>query len=129
MASVTRSLILSRLLATFLIAGLVTAPLSAVAAMSTVTASMSMQGDMPCCPENSSAPEKSSPEKSSPVDCDKCVLMAICLNKTFVAHPAGVLAQLFASKIRTLIPVSDPETDGLGYSPPPRPPRYQVLSA
>jgi hypothetical protein len=126
---VTRSLIFSRLLAIFLIAGLITAPLSAVAAMGAMKASMSMQGDMPCCPENSSAPEKSSPEKSSPVDCDKCVLMAACMTKTFVAHPADVLAPLFASKIRTLIPASDPETDGLGYSPPPRPPRYQVLSA
>jgi hypothetical protein len=116
---VTRSLILSRLLAIFLIAGLVTAPLSAVAAKSAMTASMSMPGDMPCCPE------KSPP----PVDCDKCVLMAICMTKTFVAHPADVLAPLFASKTRTLIPASDPETDGLGYSPPPRPPRYQVLSA
>jgi hypothetical protein len=116
---VTRSLILSRVLAIFLIAGLMTAPLSAVAAMSAMTASMSMQGDdMPCCPE-----------KSSPVDCDKCVLMAICMSKTFVAHPADVLAPLFASKTRTLIPASDPETDGLGYSPPPRPPRSSVLSA
>jgi hypothetical protein len=55
--------------------------------------------------------------------------MAICMSKTFVAHPADVLAQLFASKTRTLIPASDPETDGLGYSPPPRPPRSSVLSA
>jgi hypothetical protein len=115
---VTRSLILSRLLAIFLIAGLVTAPLSAVAAMSAMGTSMSMQGDMPCCPE-----------KSPPVDCDKCVLMAICMTKTFAVHPADVLAPLFASKTRTLLPASDPETDGLGYSPPPRPPRYQVLSA
>jgi len=128
MASVTRSIILSRLLATFLIAGLITAPLSAVAAMSAMTASMSMQGDMPCCPDEQQG-KPSSPEKSSPVDCDKCMLMAICLTKTFVAHPADVLAPLFASKTRTLIPASDPETDGLGYSPLPRPPRYQVLSA
>ena len=113
-----RSLILSRLLAIFLMAGLITAPLSAVAAMNVITTSMSMQGDMPCCPE-----------KSSPVDCDKCVLMATCMTKTFVAHPADVLAQPFASRIRTLIPASDPETDGLGYSPPPRPPRSLVLSA
>jgi hypothetical protein len=116
---VTPSLILSRLLAIFLIAGLIAAPLSAVAAKSAMTESMSMPGDMPCCPEKS----------PSPVDCDKCVLMAICMTKTFAAHPADVLAPLFASKMRTLIPASDPETDGLGYSPPPRPPRYQVLSA
>jgi hypothetical protein len=115
---VTRSLILSRLLAIFLTAGLILAPLSAVAAMGAVTVPMSMQDDMPCCPE-----------KSPPVDCDKCVLMAICMTKTFVAHPADVLAPLFASKTRALIPASDPETDGLGYSPSPRPPRYQVLSA
>jgi hypothetical protein len=115
---VERSLILSRLLAIFLMAGLVTAPLSAVAAMSAMTASISMQGDMPCCPQ-----------KPSPVDCDKCMLMATCMTKTFVAHPADVLAPPFASKMRTLIPASDPETDGLGYSPPPRPPRSLVLSA
>lgn len=113
-----RSFILSRLLAIFLIAGLVTAPLSVVAATNAMAQSMSMKSDMPCCPD-----------KSAPVDCDKCALMAMCMTKTFLAHPADVLVQVFPSKIRTLVPVSDPETESLGYPPPPRPPRSPVMSA
>jgi hypothetical protein len=128
---VKRSIILSRLLAVFLIAGLFAAPLSAslaaaadsMAAMSmtgdmSMAGAMDMTGDMPCCPD-----------KQLPADCDKCALMAICMNQTLQALPSYVFAEIFPLRIRTLVPPSDPKMESLGYSPPPRPPRSLVHSA
>ena len=125
---------LSRILAVFLIAGLFTAPLSAgLAAMadgSTPAMSMSgemsmdmagamdMTGDMPCCPN-----------KQAPADCDKCALMAICMNQTLQELPSYVFAEIVPLRMRTLVPPSDPKMESLGYSPPPRPPRSLVRSA
>src|SRR5882724_4072551 len=74
---------LGRLLAIFLIAGLVFAPISAPAnaakntarAAPMATSEMStseMSADMACCPD-----------KSAPMDCDQCPLMAICMVQTF----------------------------------------------
>ena len=119
---------LCRLLAVFLIAGLVFAPL-AVRANADSMASMAMtsmssdhmadmSGDMPCCPD-----------KSAPVDCDQCPLMALCVSTTLQAPlPAGV-TEIRPVTLRTLLPGSDPEVEGVGYSPPPKPPRFLVLSA
>jgi hypothetical protein len=128
---VKRSIILSRLLAVFLIAGLFTAPLSAslaaagdsMPAMSMtgdmgMTGEMGMTGDMPCCPD-----------KQLPADCDKCALMAICMNKTLQALPSYVVVEIVPSRIRSVVPPSDPKMESLGYSPPPRPPRSLVRSA
>jgi hypothetical protein len=134
---VKRSIILSRLLAVFLIAGLFAAPLSAslaaagdsMAAMSMtgavdmtaemgMAAAMDMTGDMPCCPV-----------KQMPADCDKCALMAICMNQTLQALPSYVFTEIVPSTMRILVPPSDPKMESLGYSPPPRPPRSLVRSA
>jgi hypothetical protein len=118
-----KRLILRQLLAVFVIAGLIGAPLSASVAMaaSAMAASapaMQMSGDMPCCPD-----------KPMPIDCDKCALMAMCVAKTFLAVPADALAEILPSRTRAVIPHSDPAMEGLGYSPPPRPPRSLVHSA
>jgi hypothetical protein len=119
---------LSRILAVFLIAGLLTAPLSAsLAALADDGApamSMSMTGDMPCCPD-----KQGCPDKKAPADCDKCALMAICMNQTLQALPSYVFTEIVPSRMRTVVPLSDPEMESLGYSPPPRPPRSLVHSA
>ena len=129
---------LSRLLAVFLIAGLFTAPLSAslaaladdsapatnmsgdmgMAGAMDMASAMDMTGDMPCCPN-----------KQAPADCDKCALMAICMNQTLQALPSYVFAEIVPLRMRTLVPPSDPKMESLGYSPPPRPPRSLVRSA
>ena len=115
---------LGRLLAIFLIAGLVLAPLSVPtnAAKDTVrgaaTAIAGMSADMPCCPD-----------KSAPVDCDQCPLMALCVSTTLQAPlPAGV-AEIRPVTLRMLLPGSDPDVESVVYSPPPKPPRSLVRSA
>jgi hypothetical protein len=124
---VKRSIHLCRLLAVFVIVGLVIAPLTvranagameamAIASISGDAAVMSE--DMPCCPD-----------KSAPVDCDQCPLMALCVPTTWQPPlPAG-LAEIQPVALRMLLPVSDPEVESVGYSPPPKPPRSQVRSA
>jgi hypothetical protein len=135
---------LSRILAVFLIAGLFTAPLSARLAVAAdgsapamgmtgemnmsgdtgmagamdMTSAMDMTGDMPCCPD-----------KQAPADCDKCALMAICMNQTLQALPSYVFAEIVPSTMRIVIPLSDPKMESLGHSPPPRPPRSLVRAA
>jgi hypothetical protein len=125
--AVKRSIHLCRLLAVFAIVGLVIAPLTAranaagmasMAMMSMSDDATGMADDMPCCPD-----------KSAPVDCDQCPLMALCAATTLQAPlPAGV-AEIRAVTLRMLLPGSDPEVESVGYSPPPKPPRSQVLSA
>ncbi len=113
------SINLGRLLAIFLIAGLVFAPFSAPAnAAKAAPMAAEMSADMPCCPDN-----------SAPMDCDQCPLMAICMVTAF--HPAssaGVI-ELRPVTVRLLAPRSDPEAESLGQHPPPRPPRFLVHSA
>ena len=121
---VKRSIHLCRLLAVFLIAGLVFAPLAARANVdSMAVASMaddaaSMSDDMPCCPD-----------KSAPVDCDKCPLMALCVSTTLHAPLSASVAAIQAVALRMLLPVSDPEAESLGLLPPPKPPRSLVHPA
>jgi len=124
---VTRSIHLCRLLAVFLIAGLVFAPLAA-RANANPTASMTMAAmadeaasvseDMPCCPE-----------KSLPMDCADCPLMAICMAKTLQAQPSAGIAEIQPVTLRMLLPGSDPEVESLGLLPPPKPPRSLVRPA
>jgi hypothetical protein len=117
---VKRSIHLCRLLAVFLIAGLVFAPLATRANMdSTMPAAMAsmaddaaMSDDMPCCPD-----------KSAPMDCADCPLMAICLAKTLQVLPSAGMAEIEPVTLRRLLPASDPAAESLGLSPPPRPPR------
>jgi len=114
------SILLGRLLAIFLIAGLVFAPLSAPvnAANRASMATAEMSADMPCCPD-----------KSAPVDCDQCPLMAICMVKSFQEPSSAGVIELRPVAVRLLGPRSDPAAEGLNYLPPPRPPRSLVRSA
>jgi hypothetical protein len=124
---VKRSIHLCRLLAVFVIVGLVIAPLTA-RANTGVMASMAMTSisddaaamsdDMPCCPDKSAIP-----------DCGQCPLMALCISTTLQAPlPAGV-TEILPVTLRMLLPGSDPEVESVAYSPPPRPPRSLVRSA
>ena len=116
---------LGRLLAIFVIAGLVFAPLSrpanagmAMPAPVAAAEMAEMAADMPCCPD-----------KSVPMDCDQCPLMALCMVTNFHApSPAGMI-EIRPVTVRLLAPGSDPEADSLGQHPPPRPPRSLVRSA
>ena len=114
------SILLGWLLAIFLIAGLVFAPLSAPvnAAKGASAMTAEMSADMPCCPD-----------KSAPVDCDQCPLMAICMVTTLQAPSSAGVIELRPVAVRLLAPRSDPEAESLGYLPPPRPPRSLVRSA
>ena len=124
---VKRSIHLCRLLAVFVIVGLVIAPLTtranaggmvsmAMTSMSDETAGMS--DGMPCCPD-----------KSAPVDCDKCPLMALCVATTLQVPSLAAVAEIYPVTLRMLLPGSDPELESVGYSPPPKPPRSLVFSA
>jgi len=126
-ALVKRSIHLCRLLAVFLIAGLVYAPLTARAtanpAASMSMASMSggaasVSADMPCCPD-----------QSKPVDCADCPLMAICMVKTLQAPSSTGVVGIQPLTLRMLLPRSDPEAESLSLLPPPKPPRLLVRSA
>ena len=120
-----RSIHLCRLLAVFLIAGLVFAPLAvrgnvdSTTSMAMATAmaddAATMSGDMPCCPE-----------KSAPADCADCPLLAICMAKTLQAQRLADIAEIEPVMLRMLIPASDPEAESVGLSPPPKPPRSLV---
>ena len=118
---------LGRLLAIFLIAGLVFAPLSApanagmamgMAAPMVEMAATEMAADMPCCPD-----------KSVPMDCDQCPLMALCVVQTLHEPSSAGMIEIRPVTMRMLAPGSDPQGDSLGQHPPPRPPRLLVHSA
>jgi len=114
--------ILRHVLAIFVIAGLIAGPLGASAAADATqaTAMAGMSDDMPCCPH-----------KPPPVDCPKCPFMAVCsMPQCLLGAPAGMVVGAVAPTVaRLLLPLSDLQRDGLGYSPPPRPPRSRILSA
>ena len=121
------SFLLSRLLAIFVIAGLVFAPLSRpanagqgmdMAAPMAAAEMAEMAADMPCCPD-----------KSVPMDCDQCPLMALCMVQTLHEPSSAGMIEIQPVTVRLLVPHSDPETDSLGQHPPPRPPRSLVRSA
>jgi hypothetical protein len=122
-AAVRISFHLGRLLAIFVIAGLVFAPFSAPAnaGMPVDTgASMAaeMAADMPCCPD-----------QSAPMDCDQCPLMALCMINNFHEPSSAGAIEIRPVTVRLLVPRSDPQGDSLGQHPPPRPPRPLVHSA
>src|SRR5580692_6608836 len=119
-----------------MIAGLVLAPLARPVmagpmsdgamsdmSMSAMTEDMSvsatadaMTDDMPCCP--SKAP--------TPIGCDKCVLMAACMDKCFTGLSAALFSQAYVASAQMLPPQNDFWPDGLGHSPPEHPPRTLV---
>ena len=114
---------LARLLAIFLIAGLVFAPFAGPAnagmtmGKAEVAEMADMAADMPCCPD-----------KSMPMDCDQCPLMALCMATNFHQPSAGMI-EIRPVTLRMLAPGSDPLGDSLGQHPPPRPPRLLLHSA
>jgi hypothetical protein len=115
--------ILRHVLAIFVIAGLIAGPLAAPAAaadMAQATPMAGMSDDMPCCPHT-----------PPPLDCPKCPFMAVCsVPQCLLGLPTGmVMGALTPTVAQLLIPLSDLQRDGLGYSPPPRPPRSLILSA
>jgi hypothetical protein len=124
---VNRQITIRRLLAIFMIAGLVLAPLSGpVMAGAASHASMSddtsmsaiadeMVGDMPCCPAKAPVP----------IDCDKCVLMAACMTKCF-ASPVAILLHPSAVFHQIALLQNDFWPDGFGRPPPEHPPRTLV---
>ena len=115
---------MGRLLAIFLIAGLVLAPLSGPANagmamdMGASMAAAEMTADMPCCPD-----------KSAPMDCDQCPLMALCMVTNFHQPASAGMIEIRPVTVRLLAPGSDPQGESLGQHPPPRPPRSLVHSA
>jgi hypothetical protein len=134
---VNRQITIRRLLAIFVIAGLVLAPLSrpvmagaaSDASMPAMADDMSMPdgmsisamademaNDMPCCPSKSPAP----------IDCDKCVFMAACMTKCFAGLTMAVFQPLFAVSTGLAQPQNDFWPDGLGHPPPEHPPRTLV---
>lgn len=114
-----------RLLAIFMIAGLVLAPLSRPVMagttsgvsmaddMSMATTADEMASDMPCCPSKAPAP----------IDCDKCVFMAACSAKCFAGLSAIVFCPSFAASGQIAPLQNDFWPDGLGHPPPDHPPR------
>ena len=125
-----RQITIRRLLAIFMIAGLVLAPFfRPVMAGTASDASMSamandmpisataddMASDMPCCPSKTPAP----------LDCDKCVFMAACVAKCF-ASPTSAAFYPFAASRRIAPLQNDSWPDGLGHPPPEHPPRILV---
>jgi hypothetical protein len=120
-----------RLLAIFMIAGLVLAPLSqpamagmvADASMPAMADEMFMSAmvpetasDMPCCP--SKAP--------GPIGCDKCVFMAACATKCFSGLAGALFQPLFAVSVGLARPQNDFWLNGLSQPPPEHPPRILV---
>ena len=131
-----RQITIRRLLAVFMIAGLVLAPLSrpvmagmasdaSMAAMAedmpmAVSADMMpndmVASDMPCCP--SKAP--------SPLECDKCIFMAACATKCFSGLSAAVFHPVLAVSLRIVPLRNDSWPDSPGYPPPDHPPRTLI---
>lgn len=127
----SRQIAIRQLVAIFMIAGLVLAPLSrpvmaesppdgAMAGVSHEVAASAttdeMANDMPCCP--SKAP--------SPVDCEKCILMAACMTTGFTVVPVSTLLRFPAVSSRTVRSRDDSWLQSLAHPPPDHPPRILV---
>jgi len=112
--------LLGYVLAIFVIAGLVAAPLaSPVAAMGPSNAAMSdmasMSGDMSCCPDT---------QKNK--DCKDCPLLAICLMKNLAARLTVEAVVLRPARYHQIAVLDDVMNDGLNRPPPDHPPRTLV---
>lgn len=114
--------LIGHLLAVFVIAGLVMAPLvSPVAAMGSSNVAMSdmasMSGEMPCCPDT---------QKQKKNDCKNCPLLAICMLKNLATHPVADAIVVRSAKHYQLAAHDDLMSDGLDRPPPDHPPRTLV---
>lgn len=108
---------IGHLLAIFVIAGLVAAPLaSPVVAMGSSNVAMSdmasMSGDTPCCPDT---------QKNN--DCKDCPLLAICMFKNLATHPAVEAVVLRSAGHHQLLVHDELMSGGIDRSPPHHPPR------
>src|SRR5882672_2667950 len=106
--------LIGRLLAVFVIVGLVVAPLvSAVAAKRLAVGDMAMSDDMQCCPDG---------QKSN--SCQDCPLVAMCMLTIAQAEPSPTGAIQVSFLTRTLsFALADLIADGLTGAPPDHPPR------
>src|SRR5436190_63730 len=109
--------LIGRLLAVFVIVGLVAAPLVAPAAakqlpvgeMSNMSA---MSGDMPCCPDG---------RKND--SCQDCPLVGMCLTIAQIDPSPTNAIQVFFKARRLSFALVDLVADGLVGAPPDHPPR------
>ena len=113
--------LIGRLLAVFVIVGLVAAPLvTPVAAKPLPVGEMSdmstMSGDMPCCPDG---------QKNN--NCPDCPLVAMCMLTIAQVEPspANVIQVSFQTR-RLSYALVDLIADGLAGSPPDHPPRIST---
>lgn len=112
---------LGHLLAVFVIAGLVTAPLTTPAAtarlpIATTTDMAAMSGDMPCCPDG---------QKNN--NCHDCPLVAMCMLTIVQAVPASTDGVPASFQTRSLFfALDDLRADGLIGAPPDHPPRTSI---
>jgi hypothetical protein len=112
--------LIGHVLAVFVIAGLVVAPLERpVAAMGPSNVAMSgiasMSGDMPCCPDT-----------QNKNDCKDCPLLATCAVKTFATQPAADATAVHPDRYHRLALHDDLMSDGFDRPPPDHPPRTLV---
>lgn len=123
-------LLISRLLAIAIVAGLAVAPVAAPAAMQAQMATAmtdmsgmtdmpaaadvsSMAADMPCCPDA---------QKSAP--CTDCPITAMCVLTTAQAAPPEASVLPVRHAVRTTHALRDDDfADGLDRPPPDQPPR------
>jgi hypothetical protein len=112
---------IGRLLAVFVVVGLVAAPMATSAATKLLTTHQSsdastMSDDMPCCPDT---------QKTD--DCQDCPLRAICmLGVSQIEPPLAIVIVAPLSTGRPFSIFDDLVADGLDGSPPDQPPRILV---
>jgi hypothetical protein len=107
-------------LAILVIAGLFAGPIVAPAwASIEQSAAQSMPDDMPCCP------------KKAPVapECQKCPFAAPCGFQAVSVPADFAVGAFFPIVARLQKPANDVFGDSLGHDPPPRPPRFLILTA
>lgn len=110
--------LIGRLLAVFVIIGLVFAPLVTPAAAKRLAAAdmVAMSGDMPCCPDG---------QKGN--GCQGCPLVAMCMLAIAQAEPFPTNAIQISFQTRRLsFALVDLTSDGLIGDPPDHPPRILI---
>jgi hypothetical protein len=113
--------LIGRLLAVFVIVGLVAAPLVTPAAakrlpVGEMSDMAAMSGDMPCCPDG---------QKNK--SCQDCPLVAICMLTIALANPSPTSAIQVSFLTRTLsFALVNLIADGLIGAPPDHPPRIST---
>jgi hypothetical protein len=108
-------LLITRLLAIVIVAGLAVAPVAAPAAMQAApsAAMTEMSADMPCCPDQQNSKA-----------CTDCPLVAMCVLTTAQAGPPEMAALPLRHAIRTAHALRDDILAvGLNRAPPDQPPR------